>query len=62
VLAVGATVSAVGVLRLEPKLPAEAVHPQPRPGPDAPATEAEPASVSVPVSVTEPGTAAAART
>ncbi|MFB0630494.1 MDR family MFS transporter [Streptomyces sp. AB3(2024)] len=33
VLAAGATVSALGVLRLEPRLPQEAVHPRPRPEP-----------------------------
>ncbi|MFJ4317931.1 MFS transporter [Streptomyces lavendulae] len=34
VLAAGATVSALGVLRLEPRLPQEAVHPRPRPEPE----------------------------
>ncbi|MGO4457805.1 MFS transporter [Streptomyces sp. M-16] len=50
VLAAGATVSALGVLRLEPRLPQEAVHPRPRPEPQpqpepqpAPGPSAEPA-------------------
>ncbi|MFD5418457.1 MFS transporter [Streptomyces sp. NPDC127069] len=40
VLAVGATVSALGVLRLEPRLPQEAVYPAPRPAKIAPAEPA----------------------
>ncbi|RKT02638.1 Na+/melibiose symporter-like transporter [Streptomyces sp. 3211.6] len=40
VLAVGATVSALGVLRLEPRLPREAVYPAPKPVQSAPAEPA----------------------
>ncbi|MFF5705095.1 MFS transporter [Streptomyces sp. NPDC012794] len=43
VLAAGATVSALGVLRLEPRLPEEAVYPAPRQRP-VPSTPAEPAA------------------
>ncbi|RSS61209.1 MFS transporter [Streptomyces sp. WAC07061] len=44
VLAAGATVSALGVLRLEPRLPQEAVHPRPRPVPEGRGLPAEPAA------------------
>ncbi|WP_405977229.1 MFS transporter [Streptomyces sp. NBC_00158] len=44
VLAVGATVSALGVLRLEPRLPEEAVYPRPRAVPEAKGAPAEPAA------------------
>ncbi|MFE2270180.1 MFS transporter [Streptomyces lavendulae] len=44
VLAAGATVSALGVLRLEPRLPQEAVHPRPRPEPE-PQTQTQPQPV-----------------